>query len=156
MKDEDTSKVITTIDEYYDSVIHNLNELYSTLDDDDARIEKAKAKLLDNFIKDLNNIHADNIISYVARIVEIIEELAKKFNDSSSSLALLEIKTLVAIRTPPSFPLRTTDDTPGCGIPTSGRGTRGGRPRMKCRTLGSIPPVCAVPWKALLSEIKKS
>ena len=81
MKDEDTSKVITTIDEYYDSVIHNLNELYSTLDDDDARIEKAKAKLLDNFIKDLNNIHADNIISYVARIVEIIEELAKKFNE---------------------------------------------------------------------------
>ncbi len=81
MEDEDTSKVITTIDEYYDSVIHNLNELYSTLDDDDARMEKAKAKLLDNFIKDLNNIHADNIISYVARIVEIIEELAKKFNE---------------------------------------------------------------------------
>ena len=82
MKDEDTSKVITTIDEYYDSVIHNLNELYSTLDDDDdTRIEKAKAKLLDNFIKDLNNIHEDNIISYVARIVEIIEELAKKFNE---------------------------------------------------------------------------
>jgi hypothetical protein len=81
MKDEDMSKVITTIDEYYDSVIHNLNELYSMLDDDDARIEKAKAKLLDNFIKDLNNIHEDNIISYVARIVEIIEELAKKFNE---------------------------------------------------------------------------
>ena len=81
MEDEDTSKVITTIDEYYDSVIHNLNELYSTLDDDDARMEKAKAKLLDNFIKDLNNIHEDNIISYVARIVEIIEELAKKFNE---------------------------------------------------------------------------
>ena len=81
MKDKDTSKTIMTTDEYYDSVIHNLNELYSMLDDDDTRIEKAKAKLLDNFIKDLNNIHADNIISYVARIVEIIEELAKKFNE---------------------------------------------------------------------------
>ena len=78
MKDEDTSKVITTIDEYYDSVIHNLNELYSTLDDDDARIEKAKAKLLDNFIKDLNNIHEDNIISYAVRTVDITKELAKK------------------------------------------------------------------------------
>lgn len=82
MKDEDTSKAITTIDEYYDSVIHNLNELYSTLDDDDdARMEKAKAKLLDNFIKDLNNIHADNIISYAVRTVDITKELAKKFKE---------------------------------------------------------------------------
>ena len=78
MKDEDMSKVIMTIDEYYDSVIHNLNELYSTLDDDDARMEKAKAKLLDNFIKDLNNIHEDNIISYAVRTVDITKELAKK------------------------------------------------------------------------------
>ena len=82
MKDEDMSKVIMTIDEYYDSVIHNLNELYSTLDDDDdARMEKAKAKLLDNFIKDLNNIHEDNIISYAVRTVDITKELAKKFNE---------------------------------------------------------------------------